>query len=265
MTDSLKKVKSGDPLKIPAATFNTFVDTARDYQARKHQQGQGSRAAVRHSGLVLVKNASGADRQRFDVLGVNGPIFTPADAEDAFKNAVALVGVTPSQAGHAGKFVILLEPVAAGEIGLACAEGVCPVHIYVEDEAFEFADVNNGAPSSLKTSRTGAATILWRESGTGTVWAVVKIANAIIGTHNNPKVLGGSGETADTEEWDIDSQEAGFDGVQFKPFRLYWSGTSGDPVYQFIRTPTYDSIGRLVYVSAEARSGAFSTGPCDVT
>ena len=92
MSDHLKKVKSGDPLKIPAATFNTFVDTARDYQARKHQQGQGSRAAVRHSGLVLVKNASGADRQRFDVLGVNGPIFAPADAEDAFKNAVALIG-----------------------------------------------------------------------------------------------------------------------------------------------------------------------------
>ncbi len=26
MSDTLRKVKTGDPLKIPAATFNTFID-----------------------------------------------------------------------------------------------------------------------------------------------------------------------------------------------------------------------------------------------
>ena len=29
MTDALQQVKSGDALKIPAATFNTFVDSAK--------------------------------------------------------------------------------------------------------------------------------------------------------------------------------------------------------------------------------------------
>jgi len=263
MTSVLRKVRPGDPLKIPAGTFNTFIDAARDYQARQHQQGQGSRAAVRHSGLLLVRNDSGADRLRFDVLGVSGPVFDPAADEEAFKNQHALAGVTPTEAGHTGKFVVLLEPVAAGAIGLACAEGVCPVHIYVEDAALKFADVNNGTAASLKTSRTGSATILWKAGSTGTVWAVVKIAGAVIGTHDTPKVLGGSGETADTEEWDIDNQPSGYDGAQFKPLRLYWSGNSGDPVYQFIRTPTHDSIGRLVHVSAEARTVAFDTGPCE--
>ena len=70
--------------------------------------------------------------------------------------------------------------------------------------------------------------------------------------------------TPDTEQWDVDNQSAGFDGVKFTPFRLYWSGTASDPVYQFIRTPTYDSIGRLVHVSAEVRTIAFVTGPCEV-
>ena len=263
MVNRLRKVKSGDPLKISAATFNTFIDVARDYQARQHQQGQGSRAAVRHSGLVLVRNDSGADWQRFDVLGVSGPVFDPAADEDAFKNQPALVGVTPTEASHAGRFVVLLEPVAAGEVGLACGSGVCLVHIYVEDASLKFADVNDGSAASLKTSRTGSATILWKAGSTGTVWAVVKIAGAVVGTHDTPKVLGGSGETADTQEWDIDNQPAGYDGVEFKPFRLYWSGNSGDPVYQFVRTPTYDSIGRLVHVSAEVRTVAFATGPCE--
>ena len=31
MADTLKKVKPGDPLAIPAATFNTFVDAAKAF------------------------------------------------------------------------------------------------------------------------------------------------------------------------------------------------------------------------------------------
>ncbi len=69
----MQKVRAGDPLRIPPGTFNTFIDAARDYQARRLYQGQGSQAAARHSGLVLVKNASGADRDRLDILGVDGP------------------------------------------------------------------------------------------------------------------------------------------------------------------------------------------------
>jgi len=263
MVDTLKKVKPGDPLTFPATTFNTFVDSANDFLARRHDQFQGSRPSARHSGIVFVRNDSGADRSRFDVLGVSSPVFNPSSDEEAFKNQPALSGVAPTEADHFGKFVILLEPVATGEIGLAAASGACPVHLYIEDDTLDLADVSDGDPSSLKTSRTGSATILWRESGSsGTVWAVVRLGTPSIGTHDNPKVLGGSGVDADTEAWDVDDQEDGYDGVEFKPFRLYWSGTAGDPVYQFIRTPTYDSIGRLVLVSAEVRSVAFGTGNC---
>ena len=35
MGDVLKKVKAGDRLKIPAATFNAFIDATRDFQARR--------------------------------------------------------------------------------------------------------------------------------------------------------------------------------------------------------------------------------------
>ncbi len=165
---------------------------------------------------------------------------------------------------HVGRFVILAEPLADGEIGRAFAHGVCPVKINVEDESHTFADIEDAQTHYLKSGTSGAAQILWAESGTGEVWAIVRLGVPSVGTHENPKVLGGSGETADIEEWDVDNQETGYDGVQFKALRLYWSGNSGDPVYQFVRTPTYDSIGRLVAVSAEVRSVAFDTGPCEV-
>ena len=77
---TLQKVKPGDPLVIPAPTFNTFVDAANDFLARRQDQFQGSRPAARHSKIVLVRNDSGADRARFDVLGIDAPVFGPADA-----------------------------------------------------------------------------------------------------------------------------------------------------------------------------------------
>jgi hypothetical protein len=106
----MNKVKPGDPLVIPAPTFNTFVDAANDFLARRHDRFQGSRPAARHSGIVLVRNDSGADRARFDLLGIEGPVIAPAYNLEALVNWRALTGITPTAADHTGKFVVLLEP-----------------------------------------------------------------------------------------------------------------------------------------------------------
>jgi hypothetical protein len=68
---SLRKVQSGDPLRIPAATFNTFIDAARDFQQRTRQMGQKDRPSARHSGIIHVRNDSGTDRSRFEVLSTS--------------------------------------------------------------------------------------------------------------------------------------------------------------------------------------------------
>ena len=105
----MKKVKSGDALVIPAQTFNTFIDAARDFRARQQERAQTAQQTFRSSGIILVKNASGYDQDRFAVLGIDGPIITPTDNEDEFKNKVAFNGVTPTEAGHTGncKFLSL--------------------------------------------------------------------------------------------------------------------------------------------------------------
>lgn len=78
----------------------------------------------------------------------------------------------------------------------------------------------------------------------------------------------GTGASAETTEWDaFDLPSETFwdtyDGVQVGAwFRLYWSGTSGDPVYQFRRSAKYDENGLLIYVGPEVRSTAFETGLC---
>lgn len=76
-------------------------------------------------------------------------------------------------------------------------------------------------------------------------------------------LVAGTGAAAQTDTWNINNQPSGKQGVSVAAwFRLYWSGTSGDPVYQFVRSGTYDSAGNLIAVSAETRSTAFTTGDC---
>ena len=188
MGETFKKVQAGDPLRIPAETFNTFIDAARDFKARRQSRTRDPKFDIRQTGIIPVKNNSGADRNRFDVLGIDRPIFTPDDSLMAFQNQVSLVGVTPTEADHFGKFVVLLEPVKSGRIGMACVSGVCVVRLCVADASHEFADVDDGQAENLKTGTMGSVFILWREATSGgycgygygyggLVWAVVRISN----------------------------------------------------------------------------------------
>ena len=195
MADTFRKVAPGERLTIPARTYNAFVDAARDYQGRQMGQEQGSTPGGKNAGTILVRNDSGADRERFDVLGIDSPVFTPDDDEDAFKNQVAFAGVVPTLKNHAGKFVILLEPVVTGEIGRACIVGVCPVLLDVGDEKHAFADVSDNDASVLKSGTDGSAQIVWKEDGTGQVWGVVRMGNPATGIRWG--VL--------TEDWDADT------------------------------------------------------------
>ncbi|ROR01519.1 hypothetical protein [Desulfosoma caldarium] len=78
MSDAMKKVKPGYPLVIPAATLSAPVDSARDFLVRRHQKTQAGTPSGGHNCMVLVRNDSGPDRERFDVLGISGPVFDPA-------------------------------------------------------------------------------------------------------------------------------------------------------------------------------------------
>jgi hypothetical protein len=172
----LDKVSAGEPLTIPAAVWNNLLDMVQDYRNSRMNGGAGAMRPGRPGGnIILVRNDSGAARARFDVLGVSAPIYTPTQNLATFTNQIAAVGVTPA-AGHAGKFVILLEPLAAGSIGQALAVGVCPVQVNVTDADHGFADIATGQCGYLASGTAGAAAILWKETGTGVKWAVVKLA-----------------------------------------------------------------------------------------
>src|SRR5690606_8205973 len=116
--DPLRKVLPGQPIQIPAAAVNAWNDAARFVRNQQHNSRTGFTAPVRRADIVRVQNMSGEPRDRFNVLGINGPIFEPSVSVSGFADEVLLIGVKPVATAHSGRFVVLLEPLAAGEIGL---------------------------------------------------------------------------------------------------------------------------------------------------
>jgi len=115
--DYLRKVQSGQKLEIPAATFNSFVDAARDFKDRQRDKRSTPEPYFPDSGIILVSNQSSEDRNRFDVLGV---------------------------VAHKCRFVILLEPVKANKIAHAVIAGVTVVRLRIDDPLDTCCDVEPG-------------------------------------------------------------------------------------------------------------------------
>lgn len=213
MSDALRKVQAGQSLEIPATAYNAFIDAARDFRERTAGLGQGAQRAFQQASIILVRNDSGADRARFDVLGLDAPVISPADNEDAFKNQVVLGGVMPLAGACEGRFVVLAEPIAASGIGRAFAAGVCPARIDVpnEDHDWRFADLGDGVAGNLVVHTRGTATILWRAGGTGLQWAVVRLGTPLA-MRLFPVVLsqtgGAQGDGSTPATWTYEVQDA---------------------------------------------------------
>lgn len=163
MSNPFRKPQPGEPLSIPAKAYGAMVDAAKDYLARQVRRGGGALTELPPGNVVLVKNTSGAARNRFDVLGIDGPIFTRGDNDAEFKARIALTGSTPAADTHAGRFVVLLEPAIDGVIARAWISGVCVVRVEMNDEAHTAADVADGDAGKLSSAESGAAALLWIE------------------------------------------------------------------------------------------------------
>ena len=181
MGDAFKKVQSGDSLRIPAATFNAFIDAAQDFHTRTiGNTGTGPGLGILPPGIVLVRNDSDAAQDQFAVLGIDGIVISPDDNEQEFKSHIVLSGVVPAvddETDHSGRFVVLAEPLKAGSIGRAFVDHVCQVKVSVEEDEEEprFADVADGEAGHLAAAVDGSAMILWRKEGSDAQWAVVRL------------------------------------------------------------------------------------------
>ena len=207
----LRKVQPNDKLRIPAAVYNAFVDAAIDHQSRQRNTEQTPQNAHQSSGIVLVRNDSGAARARFDVLGTDAPIIGPATNENEFLRRVVLEGLVPWWPSYFTRFAILQEPLPDRGIGRAIISGVTPARVIVNSPHDRFADISPGNCNALSSARYGAAQILWKAGSSGVQWALVRLG-VPAPTHAFPvnltQVGGSQGNATTPATWTYDVVDA---------------------------------------------------------
>jgi len=213
MGDDLRKVRPGEPLRVPARAYNAFVDAALDLKRRQQDRFSGDlRDGGRQHGVVPVRNDTGSDLERYHVMAIDGPLFPPGDEgpEHTFQNRMALKGIEPNEETPPGRFVVAREPIPAGELGLCVIHGATPARLYVEEEEHTFADIKPGE-RVLVSGGSGGTAILWKEDGVGEKWAVVDI-----GRPRSDKIVAILGEATEIEgerfRWRYPWDEAAIDG-----------------------------------------------------
>jgi hypothetical protein len=208
------RIKPG-PLRgqISARAWNRAQDAADIVLGDRYSQaGGGPMAGPSSYTPILAKNGTTGTVNRWGVLSVAGVVFTPSgatgNATQQFQDQPVLSGGLPT-GGSA--FVVAVEPIAAGKIGRVAVAGVVQAKINVVSAGDTFATAKDGDLTQLTSSSSGEATILWKESGTGTgKWALVRFGAAGAAGIRLGKVSGTwtKGATASVTQWKGDGSQA---------------------------------------------------------
>ena len=166
----MDKVVSGQDLRIKAADWN---DIGAAVAANKKRLFDGG-ATQNNAGheIIKVANNTGAPRTIFSPMLMGNPTVDPAvDVNEFMFRPTIYVDV--ANGGDDLNMCILQEPIGTGKVGRAMLVGVSPVSIDVTDANHLFAKPVDGE-YYLESSEAGMFRIVYKQSGTGTKWALVQ-------------------------------------------------------------------------------------------
>ena len=124
MGDTFQKVRAGEPLQIQAETFNAFVDAARHHrQSQRSVSAETTDGSPMDSGRTRVRNQTGADCRRYEVLRIGNPLFGPSDNLLEYLNHTSFAGLA-IEADDEDRVAILQEPCPQDAIREAIHSGV---------------------------------------------------------------------------------------------------------------------------------------------
>lgn len=186
------KTSPGSPFRPPPAViWNNMVDAGRAFAQSRFDSGPPARTRPRQTDLIKLKNSSGADRARGEILKIEGTILTEQDAEEIW-----LDGVEPTTEC---RFGILKEPSVSGEINQAQVSGVCLAMVNIIDVDHTFASAED-EEYVLQSGESGSVEILYAPDGTGEKECVVRFGGMprLMGTLTEDLTAPTDGLTAPT-------------------------------------------------------------------
>ena len=162
MPTNFQRLKAGQPWRVTQQTSDAILAAAEDYARHSRDPDFVPPPEYLFQGNVIqVRNDSGNPMPRFSVAGLNAPLIMSVNNLQEFQNYPRF-SVSKPTAANSGNFCILVEPLGAGQIGLAMVSGVVPCQLYRSqgDTQPTFADVTPGQIGWLTGAPAGAR-VLW--------------------------------------------------------------------------------------------------------
>ena len=171
-----RHVRSGEPLVIPATTYNAMVDAAQ--VVRNRRLNLAPHGAGFESLFVHIVNTTGKSLERFNVVGLDGPLET--QDLDVFLERIIFRGVVPNK-DHKGKFAIIQEDAEPDMCVRACVYGTTIAKIQVDSDGdgqkqVKFCDITENETGYLASGGSGAE-VLWSDESTNPCWAIIRIGS----------------------------------------------------------------------------------------
>lgn len=158
---------------IPTDDWNEFCRTAKTVSQFIKNPFQPGQSSVADTLTIQVFNETGAQIEaRFPILKITAPAFTFEDRESVIDEGISFNGDTPDSDTTIADIVIVQGPIQDGVSGPGIKAGYSWCEVDVTDEAHTHAAPSDGDNEKLASGSSGAS-ILWKESGTGTKKAVV--------------------------------------------------------------------------------------------
>lgn len=211
--NEFQHVRSGEPIVIPAATYNAMLDAA---QAHRNRNMNISRQGAGFDSLFIhVENATQKHLERFDIVGLDGPSET--QNLDNFCNKIAFRGVVPKKE-HAQRFAVIQQDAAPGMMVRACVSGVTIGRINVQKPPNDLVGLScsagEGITGNLELGGGGAA-VLWVDSGTGDRWAIIHLGANTLTIHTgkvSKEIKPGVDSENDSHGGTVDEDDGGEPG-----------------------------------------------------
>lgn len=169
--------RAGDKLEISATKWNAIDDVLRRSKGSIHDRLDGLASAFGGASTIKVINRTGAIQQRYRILGLGESFHSPSSSLDQFKNKYVLEADLPELPDHRQLWGITTGSIAPDGVGELAIGGCVVCQIDITSTHHKFANIADSEVGNLVSGFWGNAQIVWRESGTGLKWAVVRLGS----------------------------------------------------------------------------------------
>lgn len=165
--------------RIPIPLWNRIVRATEQTEQMAHGANSDVSFSGRAPNIVLAKNTTGDELGRYEVVAFSGIETDPTESAAAMR-AYAERPILTARKFEDGDDVawgITIDAIKTDAIGRVAVAGCMPVLISVSSTDHAYAQPYIGVVEQLKScaATEGAATVMWKEGGTGLKRAIVRL------------------------------------------------------------------------------------------